>query len=585
MRINLFWRILITLLLIISAITCLIKFWLEPALFKFYTQQELQNETSFAKASSFMLASEFLNGCSLNRIDELDQSLSGKANKQVTITVPNCGKGELTNFDPSLYFNQSDLYDALTGQSVAKVKYLSSRQSIVLYAAEPIYSGNALIGAIQIESANSSFSDKIYFDINQIYFILFLLSLFSAGYSFLFYKNYSRKIEKASKNMLELIENKAEPETKISSFSSNEIEQLEKTINHGVVEIQKKFDSYSSETRVFTSILNNMNDGIIVTDQNGQVKLINNAAADLFSIEIDQAETHSLVEVVRNHVIEELWQNCIASQKIQTIDTDISSQRRFIRCIATPLAPQLPGSVLLLFQDLTRIHQLEIIRQDFVSNVSHELRTPLASLKALVETLQESASQDPAASKKFLEKMDTEIDNLNQMVQELLELSKIESSRVPLEKRNISPIELLSKVGERMQLQVQRGKLDLIIETQLNLPEIKVDVDRMEQVLVNLIHNAIKFTPPGGKITLSAVPQNNEMVFTIKDTGIGIPPRDIERIFERFYKVDRARSAQGTGLGLSIARHLVEAHGGRIWVESIQTEGSTFFFSIPIKTR
>ena len=582
MRINLFWRILITLLLIIGAITCLIKFWLEPALFEFYTQQELQNETSFAKASSFMLASEFLNGCSLNRIDELDQSLSGKTNKQVTITVPNCGKGELTNFDPSLYFNQSDLYDALTGQSVAKVKSLSSRQSIVLYAAEPIYLGNFLIGAIQIESANSSFSDKIYFDINQIYFILFLLLLFSVGYSFLFYKNYSRKIEKASKNMLELIENKAEPETKISSFSSNEIEQLEKTINHSVVEIQRRFNSYSSETRVFTSILNNMNDGIIVTDQNGQVKLINNAAADLFSIEIDQAETHSLVEVVRNHVIEELWQNCIASQKIQTIDTEISSQRRFVRCIATPLAPQLPGSVLLLFQDLTRIHQLEIIRQDFVSNVSHELRTPLASLKALVETLQESASQDPAASKKFLEKMDTEIDNLNQMVQELLELSKIESGRVPLEKRNISPNELLSKVGERMQLQVQRGKLDLIIETQQNLPEIKVDVDRMEQVLVNLIHNAIKFTPPGGKIALSAVPQNNEMVFSIKDTGIGIPPRDIERIFERFYKVDRARSAQGTGLGLSIARHLVEAHGGRIWVESIQTEGSTFFFSIPI---
>jgi len=582
MRINLFWRTLISLLFVIVTITCLIKFWLEPALFKFYFQQELQNVTLFAKVSSSMLASEFLDGCSLNRVDELNKLLSEKTSRQVIITIPNCGKSEITNFDPSLYYNQPDLYNVLSGQSVAKVKSLSNSQSVSIYSAEPIYSGDALIGAIQVESINNSIPDEFVFVVNQIYFILFLLSLFSIGYSFIFYKYYSNKLRKASKKIFELVETKVGPETRIASFSTNEIEQLEKTINHSVVEIHRKFDSYSSDTRVFTSILNNMNDGILVIDLSGQVKLINKAAADLFSVEIHQAETHTLVEVLRNHVIEGLWQNCLESQKIQTIDTEISPLHQFIRCIATPLAPQLPGSVLLLFQDLTRIHQLEIIRQDFVSNVSHELRTPLASLKALVETLQESASQDPETSKKFLERMDTEIDNLTQMVQELLELSKIESERVPLDKRKTSPNELLSKVGERMQLQVQRGKLDLIIDAKQKLPDIMVDVNQMEQVLVNLIHNAIKFTPPGGKITLSAIHQNNELVFSIKDTGIGIPPRDIERIFERFYKVDRARSAHGTGLGLSIARHLVEAHGGRIWVESIQTKGSTFFFSIPI---
>jgi two-component system, OmpR family, phosphate regulon sensor histidine kinase PhoR len=248
----------------------------------------------------------------------------------------------------------------------------------------------------------------------------------------------------------------------------------------------------------------------------------------------------------------------------------------------TPLAPQLPGSFLLLFQDLTRIHQLEMIRQDFVSNVSHELRTPLATLKALVETLQDYAVKDPDASKKFLGRMDNEIDNLTQMVQELLELSKIESGRVPLVKREISPGILISNVAERMQLQIQKGKLDLKLDIQRKIPTILVDENRMEQVLVNLIHNAIKFTPPGGKITLSAKQRNHEIIFSIEDTGIGIPPRDLERIFERFYKVDRARSEHGTGLGLSIARHLVEAHGGRIWAESIPTKGSTFHFSIPL---
>jgi len=582
MRINLFWRILISLLFIIGTITCLLKFWLEPVLFEFYLQRELQNLTSIVKVSSPMLAKEFRDNCSLKRIEELNQELSIKTNTLAIITIPNCGKSELENFDLTLYRNQTDLYNVLSGQSVAKVKSLNNDQTVTIYSAAPIFIDSTLIGAVQVESLITSFPNEISNEINRIYFILLLLSLFSIGFSFLFYRYYSGKLRNAINNLLELNEAKVRPETKIPSLSTNEIEQLEKTIKHSVVEIHKKFDSYSSDARVFTSILNNMNDGILVADQSGQVKLINNAAADLFSIEIQQAETHSLVEVLRNHIIEGVWQNCMETQKIQTIDTEINPQHRFIRCIATPLAPQLPGSVLLLFQDLTRIHQLEIIRQDFVSNVSHELRTPLASLKALVETLQDSTLQDPTAAKKFLESMDTEIDNMTQIVQELLELSKIESGRVPLEKRETTPDELLSKVAERMQLQVQRGKLNLIIDVQNKLPAIMVDINRIEQVLVNLVHNAIKFTFPGGKITLSAFQQNHEIIFSIEDTGIGIPPRDLERIFERFYKVDRARSEHGTGLGLSIARHLVEAHGGRIWAESVQTKGSTFFFSIPI---
>ncbi len=584
MRINLFWRILISLLFIIGIITCLIKFWLEPVLFEYYSQRGLQNAASIVNISSSMLAKEFRNNCSLKRIEELNQELSIKTSSQVIINIPNCEKSELANFDLSLYRNQPDLYNVLFGQSVAKVKSLNNSQTVTLYSAAPIFIDSTLIGAVQVESLIAALPIEISKNINRIYFILLLLSLFSIGFSFLFYRYYSGKLRNASNNLLELNENKVGSETKIPSLSTNEIEQLEKTIKHSVVEIHKKLDSYSSDAMVFTSVLNNMNDGILVADQSGQVKLINNAAANLFSIEIHQAEKHSLVEVLRNHIIEGVWQNCMETQKFQTIDTEISPQHRFIRCIATPLAPQLPGSVLLLFQDLTRIHQLEIIRQDFVSNVSHELRTPLASLKALVETLQDSALQDPTAANKFLERMDTEIDNLTQIVQELLELSKIESGRVPLEKRETTPNELLSKVAERMQLQVQRGKLDLIIDIQEKLPFIMVDINRMEQVLVNLVHNAIKFTLPGGKITLSAFQQNHEIIFSVEDTGIGIPPRDLERIFERFFKVDRARSEHGTGLGLSIARHLVEAHGGRIWAESVQTKGSSFFFSIPILT-
>jgi two-component system phosphate regulon sensor histidine kinase PhoR len=582
MRINLFWRVLLSLLLIIGIFFCLIKFWFEPALYNSYSLQELQYATSLTKSSSSLLTSEFRAGCSLIKIEELNKVLSTKTGKQFIITIPNCSKGELSNFDLNLYRNQPDLYNTLSGKPLAYIKSLNNSSAVSIFSAEPIFIDKNLIGAIQVESSVNSLPSEVLLGFKQIYFILLLLSLLSIGFSFFLYRYYSKKIRKASTDLLELIETKDSIETKIHSFSINELEQLEKTIKHSIIEIHKKINSNSSDIRVFTSILNNMNDGLLVIDPDGQVKLINAAAANLFSIDIHQTETHSLVEVIRNHVIEELWKNCIETQIIQTIDTEIGPRHLFIRCIATPLAPQLPGSVLLLFQDLTRIHQLEIVRQDFVSNVSHELRTPLASLKALVETLQDNALKDPEAAKKFLERMDDEIDSLTQMVQELLELSKIESGRVPLEKRETVPIDLVTKAAERMQPQIQRAKLELMIDIQQKMPTILVDVNRMEQVLINLIHNAIKFTPPGGKITLAAIQQNHEIVFSVKDTGIGIPPRDLERIFERFYKVDRARSDHGTGLGLSIARHLVEAHGGRIWVESISTKGSTFFFSIPI---
>ncbi len=228
------------------------------------------------------------------------------------------------------------------------------------------------------------------------------------------------------------------------------------------------------------------------------------------------------------------------------------------------------------------MRRLEMIRRDFVSNVSHELRTPLASLKALTETLQEGALEDPPAARRFLLRMENEIDNLTQMVQELLELSRIESGKVPLKRVSIEPLELASQAVDRMLVQSERAGVQLRLECPAGLPNVSADPTRMEQVIVNLIHNAIKFTPPGGEIVISAYLNTKVVVFSVQDTGAGIDPELLPRIFERFYKADRSRSSGGTGLGLSIARHMVEAHGGRIWADSKIGQGSTFYFSLPL---
>jgi two-component system phosphate regulon sensor histidine kinase PhoR len=167
------------------------------------------------------------------------------------------------------------------------------------------------------------------------------------------------------------------------------------------------------------------------------------------------------------------------------------------------------------------------------------------------------------------------------MAQELLDLSRIESGQVALELSTISPKKLLQSAAERMNMQAERAGLSIRVDGDDDLPELRADESRLEQVLVNLIHNAVKFTRPGGEVVLLGEAEPGVIRFSVKDTGIGIPADDVPRIFERFYRVDRARAGKGTGLGLSIARHIVEAHGGAIWVESIEGQGSTFFFTIP----
>jgi two-component system phosphate regulon sensor histidine kinase PhoR len=203
-------------------------------------------------------------------------------------------------------------------------------------------------------------------------------------------------------------------------------------------------------------------------------------------------------------------------------------------------------------------------------------------LRALTETLQDGALEDPQAAHRFIARIQTEVDALSQMAAELLELTRIESGQVPLEFTAVASETLIVSAADRMRAQMERAGLTLLVDVPPGLPEVRADIRRLEQVLVNLIHNSVKFTSPHGIITLLAEREAGFVRFAVRDTGVGIPADDLLRIFERFFRVDRSRSGGGTGLGLSIARHIVEAHGGRIWAESEEGRGSTFYFTIPI---
>ena len=359
--------------------------------------------------------------------------------------------------------------------------------------------------------------------------------------------------------------------------SVSELQNLSSVISTLVSTFGDQHSTLDAERARLATVLEQMTDGVLIADDDGLIRFANPAAGRLFqtSNPIDR----SITEVVRNHQLVEAWRRCKQTRQMQSESVEVPTRHQYLQLVVIP--DQHSSGSLLLVQDLTRIRRLETVRRDFVSNLSHELRTPLASLKALTETLQDGALDDPPAARRFIDQIQIEVDALTQMVTELLELSRIESGRLSLDLTPIAPCDLLSSASQRMKLQAERAGLNLRVECGKDLPNARIDSQRLEQVLVNLIHNAVKFTKPGGEVILIAETGIGEVRFGVRDTGIGIPAEDVPRIFERFYRVDKSRTGSGTGLGLSIAKHIVEAHKGRIWAESVEGQGSTFFFAIP----
>ena len=256
--------------------------------------------------------------------------------------------------------------------------------------------------------------------------------------------------------------------------------------------------------------------------------------------------------------------------------------RRFYQVATTPITNGGDWAVLIVIHDLTDVRRAELQRRDFVGNVSHELRTPLAALRSVVETLVDGALEDRPAAEEFLRRADHEVERLINLVEELLELSRIESGELPLD---IQPTDIKALLQEALELarpEANRRRVELKLEVEPDLEVVELDAKHIDRAVYNLVQNAVKFTPPAGTVTVRAQRVGNSLEVSVRDTGIGIPASDLPRVFERFYKVDQSRASGGTGLGLALVKHAVEAHGGHVSAESRIGEGSTFRFVIPL---
>lgn len=384
-----------------------------------------------------------------------------------------------------------------------------------------------------------------------------------------------KKLTEMSKRVAE-----GELDQKIEVSSRDEVGELAGAFNQMAAKLKETVGLLTTERDMMGAILSNMADGIFVVDGESKVTVINRAAEGMFHVSSEKAVGRAFSEVVYDHEIDGILRKCLETGEQQAGLVETEPEKQSLGVIATPMSGE-AGCVVLL-QDLTELRHLERVRRDFIANISHELRTPATSLKILAETLQEGALDDPLAARDFLGKISVETDRLAQMVTELGELSRIESGKISLQVEPLDIGEVVKDAAKRLEAQVKRGELNLVIGIPSGLSKALADRERIEEVLVNLLHNAIKFTQPGGRIEISAKIEGDSALISVADTGIGIPPDDLPRIFERFYKADKARAGGGTGLGLAIAKHIVEMHGGKIWAESADGGGSTFSFTLPV---
>jgi two-component system phosphate regulon sensor histidine kinase PhoR len=362
---------------------------------------------------------------------------------------------------------------------------------------------------------------------------------------------------------------------------TGEIGEVADAFNQMAQNVESLVDAVSEERSRLTAVLDSGSDAVLAVDAEGRVTFANRAVESLLQRRAQEAVGNPFVWVMPEDQIVQALRDARQTGEKQNLVIE-RPKGRFLQVSTAPIAGGGDWVTLVVFHDVTEAKRVENTRRDFIANVSHELRTPLASIKSVVETLQSGALEDKAIAQDFLSRANTEVDRLVQMVTELLELSRLESGQAPLAREQVEVGPMLEQAVERMRPQAERKALEVTLEIAPNLPSIVGDAQRLEHATVNLLDNAIKFTPEGGAVRVSARLVDGTVQIEVEDTGAGISAEKLPRIFERFYKVDRARGDRGTGLGLAVVKHTVEAHGGTISVRSREGHGSGFTITLPL---
>ncbi|NTV29097.1 MAG: HAMP domain-containing protein [Candidatus Omnitrophica bacterium] len=462
-------------------------------------------------------------------------------------------------------------------------RYSYTLRKYLLYAAMP-FGGERPAGVLrlalpltEVELFERSFLKMVLFAMGLVLLLSLVLTFVLAGF-----------VSRPLCEMAEIAQAMARGDfsRKPSVVSRDEIGELAGAVTHMSDEIESMLGRLRREGEKLDAVLSSMSEGVMVVSEKGEILLMNPSLRKTFLVDMP-TEGRRPAEVIRNVAVLDIVSRLLSGKDVMVSEeiTLPAPEGRTckVNAVAIHRAGRFDGAVLVM-HDISELRRLEKIRQDFVANVSHELRTPVASIKGYAETLLDGALEDKDHAREFVGVIRDNSDRLASLINDLLDLARIESGKMPMV---FMPVEL-RPIVERclgiLESLAARKSLRITVEIPDSLPKLNADEARISQVILNLLDNAVKYTPDGGEVRVRALQQENKVCVEVEDTGVGIPEADLPRIFERFYRVDKARSRElgGTGLGLSIVKHIVHAHGGEVSVISTPGRGSQFSFTVPL---
>ncbi|MBD3380184.1 MAG: HAMP domain-containing protein [Candidatus Omnitrophica bacterium] len=581
-------KITVTFVALFSAILLVTFLYLDRRLREDYyarTRRDILKDTRLIE--TFLLEKD-MGEMSPHELDFLADRINRDLGLRVTIIALDgtvLGDSDLTTGEVKEvenHFGRPEVQEALLSGTGMSKRFSTTVRKHMLYVAQIVGKGSPQ-GIVRLAIPLSGLEETSA-DLKRVLFAAvaaaFFLSLLASSIA-------SKVISKRLQEMAQIAKKiaKGDLSEKMTVSSGDETADLAEAFNYMIEQIKARIKDITTGKSRFEAVLLSMFDGVIVIDSKGTIILMNPSLAQLLQV-MDDPSGKKPVEVLRNIDIQEILDEVLSRKEgVEAREVSVlMPEPKTLMVHATPVVREgkTIGAVL-VFHDITELRNLESIRRDFVANVSHELRTPIANIKGYAETLLDGALQDKENSREFVGVIYEEADRLAKLIADILSLSGIESGKLDMNPERASIKEIAERAMQGLKRKAEDKEINARVMIGEDLPQVFVDTERITQVLFNLIENAVKYTYPGGKIKVTAREDGGYVCVEVEDNGIGIPEEDQPRIFERFYRVDKARSREmgGTGLGLSIVKHIVQEHGGEVRVESSPGKGTTFFFTIP----
>ena len=586
---RIFWKLypsyLIVTLLSLAAVYLLSS----AAISRFYEKQTAEN----LKVQALFLEEQTRSLFQASAVPELRRAASRLGEKtpaRITLISPDgtvTGDSEKSPSEMGNHRDRPEIQEALIGGSrVGKsVRYSNTLRKRMMYVAVPVQTDGQVLGVVRISMPLTEMDQVIAAVQHRIIFGGLIILLLAAMLSLLVSHRISRPLERIKLGAERFAQ--GDFSHRLNTIGSTEINALAETMNQMAEQLEDRLQTVTRERNQREAVLSSMVEGVLAVDTRGHIISLNKAAARFFNVfQADTAKGRSIEEVFRNVKLQKFIGEVLEGQ--ETRETEIAVQGADI-CYLQTRGTNLFGvqgeriGAVVVFNDVSRLRRLENVRKEFVANVSHELKTPITSIKGFVETLLDGAMSDPAEADRFLKIVSKHADRLNAIIEDLLTLSRLEqdgAEGMDLQETGLNG--LMQSAAEVCSRRAAAKNISIKIDCPDSLAAV-VNPPLIEQALINLIGNAVKYSMEGKTVAVRAAVEAGGVKFSVQDEGYGIEPEHLDRLFERFYRVDKGRSRQegGTGLGLAIVKHIAQAHGGAVSVQSTFGSGSKFSMFIP----